>query len=407
MSHLHPHPLRVAFIAGSLGQGGAEKQLLYLARELVKADVEVKVFSLTIGEHFESLFERAGAPVEWAGRYRLPLRIADVSAMVRRFRPHIVQAGHFFTNLYAAAAARVCGGAEIGAIRNDTRFDMAECGHWGRALLRMPRTLIANSREAARNAQAAGADGSRVHVLTNVIDLPEFDRAARQPLRADGAAHAQAQAYAHSYDHAQGSGRAYAHVEPIVISVSRLVDAKRLDRLLRAIARTRQAGVRLRGVIVGDGPARTGLESLARELGLMPDGVVFTGARTDVPRLLAGADMLALTSQHEGFPNVVMEAMAARLPVISTPAGDAASLVQDERTGYIVAFDDEDQLTARLTTLARSPSQRLAFGAAGRTLIEERYRVDTLVRRALRIYHHAAERQHRSTTLHAVDSIAR
>jgi glycosyltransferase involved in cell wall biosynthesis len=165
--------------------------------------------------------------------------------------------------------------------------------------------------------------------------------------------------------------------------------------------------VPLRGVIVGDGPARASLEARARERGLLPDGVAFTGARTDVPRLLAGADMLALTSQHEGFPNVVMEAMAARLPVISTPAGDAASLVQDGSTGYVVAFDDEDQLTAKLTSLARSPSQRLAFGAAGRALIEERYRVDTLVPRALRIYHQAAERQHRMTTLHAVDSIAR
>jgi glycosyltransferase involved in cell wall biosynthesis len=293
---------------------------------------------------------------------------------------------------------------------------MAECGHWGRALLRAPRTLIANSREAARNAQAAGADASRLHVLGNVIDLPEFDRAARlppSPLPSASASHAglvtQAPALA-ATDAAAARVQMHArpHGEPIVISVARLVQAKRLDRLLRALARARKVdGVRLRGVIVGDGPERANLEALARELGLLPDGVAFTGARADVPRLLAGADIFALTSQHEGFPNVVMEAMAARLPVISTPAGDAASLVQDGRTGYIVPFDDEEQLAAHLVTLARSPAERFAFGAAGRIIIEERYRVDTLVPRALRIYHHAAHLQHRNTTLHAVDSIAR
>lgn len=377
------HPLRVALIAGSLGQGGAEKQLLYLARELVRAEVQVQLFALTYGEHYESLFERAGVRVEWAGRHRPPLRIADLAAMVRRFHPHVVQAGHFFTNLYVVAAARVCGGAEIGAIRNDTRFDMAECGYWGRALLRAPRTLIANSREAARNAAAAGADASRVHVLSNVIDLDEFDRGALPVVRAR------------------------AHVETMVASVARLVPAKRIDRLLRAIARARRAGVPLRGLIVGDGPERGRLEALARELGLLPDGVAFAGARPDVPRLLAGADILALTSQHEGFPNVLMEAMAARLPVVSTPAGDAASLVQDGITGFVVPFDDEERLTARLSELAQAPAIRRAFGVAGRAVVEERYRVDTLVPRALRIYQDAARLQHRATTLRAVDSIAR
>jgi glycosyltransferase involved in cell wall biosynthesis len=386
MSMSDARPLRVALIAGSLGQGGAEKQLLYLARELVRAEVEVQVFALTYGEHYESLFERAGVRVDWAGRHRPPLRIADLAMMVRRFHPHVVQAGHFFTNLYAVAAARLCGGAEIGAIRNDTRFDMAECGHWGRVLLRAPRTLIANSREAARNAEAAGAEANRVHVLTNVIDLADFDRGPRQALR---------------------SGAPAPHVETIVASVARLVPAKRLDRLLRAIARVRRAGVPLRGLIVGDGPERVRLEALARELGLRPDGVVFAGARPDVPRLLSGADMLALTSQHEGFPNVLMEAMAARLPVVSTPAGDAASLVQEGVTGYIVPFDDEERLAGRLTELAESPAKRRAFGAAGRAIIEERYRVDTLVPRALRIYQDAARLQHRATTLRAVDSIAR
>lgn len=401
--------LRVAFIAGSLGQGGAEKQLLYLARELRRADVDARVFALTCGDHYEPLFERAGVRVEWAGRHRLPWRAAELAGMVRRFRPHIVQAGHFFTNLYAVLAARACGSLEIGAIRNDTRFDMAECGRWGGPLLRAPRTLVANSREAASNAAAAGASARCVHVLENVIDLAEFDRARAGGHRQDswgddwrGAAHDAGE------DERQASrdGRIASIREPVAIAVARLVPAKRLDRFLHALARVRRDGVRLRGRIVGDGPERAALEALARTLALSPDAVTFTGAREDVPRLVGAADMLVLTSQHEGFPNVLLEAMAARLPVITTPAGDAASLVQHGLTGFVVPFDDEAALAGRMAELARSPGMRREFGAAGRARVEAAYQPDRLVRRALEIYRRAAHQQHRATVLRAVETLA-
>jgi hypothetical protein len=131
--------LRVAFIAGSLGQGGTEKQLLYLARELRRASVDARVLTLTRGEFYETAFAAAGVPVEWAGRHRLPLRLADLAEAVRRFGPHIVQAVHFFTNLYAVWCARIQGSVGIGAIRGDGWFDMDECGVWGRCSVRRGR----------------------------------------------------------------------------------------------------------------------------------------------------------------------------------------------------------------------------------------------------------------------------
>jgi glycosyltransferase involved in cell wall biosynthesis len=376
--------LRVAFIAGSLGQGGAEKQLLYLARELRRINVDARVLTLTHGEACEPAFAEAGVPVEWVGRHRLPLRFVDLVLATRRFRPHIIQAAHFFTNLYAAGLARVSGAAGSGTIRNDLCFDVAECGRWGGPLLRVPRSLIANSRTAARQAEAAGVDASRVHVLTNVIDLDQFDRQS-------------------------GPGRLFRTEagEVTAVAVARLVPAKRLDRFLWALARARREERLLRGLIVGDGPERARLEAIASGLGLMPDGVRFLGACADVPRVLAGADMLVLTSQHEGFPNVLLEGMAARLPVVTTPAGDAAALVDNDRTGFIVPFHDHELLTERMLALARSPATRRAFGTAGRARVEAQYRVDNLAGRALEIYHRIAARQHRTRTLRAFDALAR
>jgi glycosyltransferase involved in cell wall biosynthesis len=379
------------------------------------------VFSLTVGEPYEPLLERAGVPVDWAGRHRLPpLRVLDIAAMARRFRPHVVQAGHFFTNLYVAAAARACGATEIGAIRNDTRFDMTECGFWGRPLLRTPRTLVANSMEAAMNAQAAGAAEYRLHVLTNVIDLDEFDLAHEstgpagamwtpsiaEPTREESLGFEPQP----RPDREEGRDRHARQGRPeevaVVAAVARLVPAKRLDRFIRALARARADGGRLRGLIVGDGSERPRLEALAEDVGLLPGGIRFLGARRDVPRLLAGVDILALTSEHEGFPNVLLEAMAARLPVITTPAGDASLIVQNGRSGYVVAFDDEERLAARLLELSASPDQRRAFGAAGRAIVEARYRAETLAGRALQIYHRAARQQHRDRAMRAVETLA-
>jgi glycosyltransferase involved in cell wall biosynthesis len=381
--------LRVAFIAGSLGQGGAEKQLLYLARELMRVRVDVRVLTLTHGEACEPLFAEAGVPVEWVGRHRLPLRLVDLAAASRRFNPHIIQAAHFFTNLYAAGLARLGGVAGIGAIRNDARFDMEECGRWGVPLLRVPRSLIANSRTAARYAEAAGVEASRIDVLANVIDLDQFDRQAAGPASAR-----------------ERRPRVWER-EVVAAAVARLVPAKRLDRFLRALARARREEGLLRGLIVGDGPERARLEALAGGLGLLPDGVRFLGACADVPRVLAGADMLVLTSQHEGFPNVLLEGMAARLPIIATPAGDAGVLVDEGHTGFVVPFHDVELLTERMLTLARSPGMRRAFGAAGRARVEAQYRVDGLAGRALEIYHRIAARQRRVKTLRAVDALAR
>ncbi|HEU5049496.1 MAG TPA: glycosyltransferase family 4 protein, partial [Gemmatimonadales bacterium] len=99
--------LRVALVAGTLGRGGAEKQLVYMAGALADAGVEVRVFALTRGEiHEHALMARGLAP-RWIGRAPWPpLRLGALAAGLARFRPHVVQAGHFFTNLYVATGAR-------------------------------------------------------------------------------------------------------------------------------------------------------------------------------------------------------------------------------------------------------------------------------------------------------------
>ena len=131
---------------------------------------------------------------------------------------------------------------------------------------------------------------------------------------------------------------------------------------------------------------------LARELSLLPDGVSFLGRRDDVAGLLRSSDIVALTSEHEGFPNVVLEAMAARLPVVTTPSGDSGVIVEDGVTGFVVEGDDIAGMARRIVTLSASAELRRTFGEAGRGKVERLYSAHALGGMLLSTYRSIAAR---------------
>jgi len=106
--------LRVAFVAGTLGVGGAEKQMVYMARALCQSGAEVRVLSLTRGDYYERALREIGLEPVWIGQSSHPLgRLAAVIRALREFRPHILQAAHFFTNLYVGLAAPGWGQSQL------------------------------------------------------------------------------------------------------------------------------------------------------------------------------------------------------------------------------------------------------------------------------------------------------
>lgn len=342
--------LRVAMVAGTLARGGAEKQFVYMVRALKADGVDVRVFALTRGEHHEAALCAIGVPPHWIGRHANPLvRAGALAARFRTWRPDVVQAGHFYANLHATLAAATSGALSLGSVRSDAFRDVHRTGVFGRASLRAPRGLIANSHAARDNAVRLGRRRDRVLVVPNVIDTAEFDAA-------------------------QGPGRGIVRSagEFHVTVVARLIAPKRLERFVQALAEARREVPAIRGRIAGEGPERGRLERLAADLGLLPQGLQLLGEHADVPALLAESDALMLTSDQEGFPNVLLEAMAARLPVISTPAGDAARIVVDGETGFVVNGEPL-LLAARLVMLARDRGLAGRMGAAGRSRVEREF----------------------------------
>lgn len=157
-----------------------------------------------------------------------------------------------------------------------------------------------------------------------------------------------------------------------VLFVGRLTELKGVAVLIEAVRRRVEAGGDLRLRLVGDGPARTRLEALAAPLGAR---MIFSGAlgQGEVAEALARADMLVLASFAEGVPVVLMEAMAARLPVIASRVGGVAELVEDGVSGLLVAPSDVDGLATAIARLAANRTLRSTMGTAGRAKVETEF----------------------------------
>lgn len=159
-----------------------------------------------------------------------------------------------------------------------------------------------------------------------------------------------------------------------VICVGRLVPAKGQHILVRAMARLRQDGARVRLRLVGDGPDRASLERQVSDLGLA-DVVLFEGAvnQDRVRALYGGADVFALASFAEGIPIVLMEAMAMEIPCVTTFITGIPELIRDGLDGLLAAPSDDVELAAAIERLAHDPALRRRLGQAGRQRVLDKY----------------------------------
>ena len=156
----------------------------------------------------------------------------------------------------------------------------------------------------------------------------------------------------------------------VILSVARLVAEKDHATLLAAFRQLAERDPQVRLWLAGDGPLRATLTAQVERWGLA-ERVVFLGFRADVPRLLAGSDLLAITSLREGLPNVALEAMAARRPVVATAVAGTPELVKDGETGLLVPPGAPAALAGALASLAADPVRRHQMGERGRRRVEQ------------------------------------
>lgn len=354
--------VRILYLVGQLGPGGLERQLYYLIqgtdREVFKP--AVCVWKYAEDEVYVPRLKALGVPVLGLPRAGSALqRLRAFREMVRALRPEVVHSYSFYTNFAAHVATRGLSALAIGSVRSDFLRDRRKGGLLrGSVNARWPRRQIFNSRNACENAERSRGlfVPSQRHVVRNGIDLDVFrpDSLPEEP----GAP---------------------------ILGIGSLVPVKRWDRLIKAAAQIRQRGLDCSVVVIGEGPQRPHLEALARQLDLQ-DWIHFPGYQSDVPARLRRALFLVHSSDTEGCPNVVMEAMACGRAVVATRAGESKYLVDHQRSGLLVARDDVDALADAMAMLLQQPALRRQMGVEGRRKAEEAFSLARLVDQTHAVY---------------------
>ncbi|MDY7039982.1 MAG: glycosyltransferase family 4 protein [Chloroflexota bacterium] len=172
---------------------------------------------------------------------------------------------------------------------------------------------------------------------------------------------------------------------PLVGIVARLTAVKNHHLFLEMARLVAQEEPDSRFLIVGDGELRDGLESYARELDLEGQ-VLFLGWRSDMPRIYADLDVVALTSLNEGTPVSLIEGMAAGVPVVSTEVGGVPDIVADGVCGHLVPPGDATALARAIVALLRDRESAQAMGRAGQQIVASRFTAERLISDVEQLY---------------------
>jgi glycosyltransferase involved in cell wall biosynthesis len=156
-----------------------------------------------------------------------------------------------------------------------------------------------------------------------------------------------------------------------VVFVGRLAPIKQIDLLLRALVLVKRVIPGVRAVIVGDGPLRQELETLAATLEL-GDAVEFAGQRDDVSAILKKSRVFVLTSKTEGLSLALMEAMMAGLPAIVSDVGDLRDLVRHDENGFLVDVQTPDRFAERIIAILKDQAMWGRFAKAALSAMEKR-----------------------------------
>jgi glycosyltransferase involved in cell wall biosynthesis len=175
---------------------------------------------------------------------------------------------------------------------------------------------------------------------------------------------------------------------PHIVMVARFEPQKDHTTLLHALGHLRDRA--WSAELVGDGEGLPAAQQLVHDLGL-DDRIRFTGACDDVPARLAHAQIFVLTTNWEGLPLTVLEAMRAGLPIVASAVGGIPEAVEDGITGHLVPRGDIPATRRALAHLIDDPELRTTFGAAGHAVFTARFREDRMIAETAHLYRVTAD----------------
>ena len=366
-------PVRIAYCIDTMQIGGTELNALRTVERIDRSRFEISVISLQPDGPLAERYRAAGVPVH---PYRLTsLYAADsvrqgirLARWLRRERIEILHCHDLYANLFAAPWGRI---ARVRTVITSRRWLHAlpnrQLEIANRVMFRVGHWVLVNSAAVAESvATIDGVSRDRVLQVSNFVGDGAF-----APLAASLEAEIRAELGI--------AANAF-----VVGCIARLEAVKDHATLLRAVQLLATRWPRLHLVLIGDGASRMELESLATQLGIR-DRVHFAGFRANEPNLHHLFDVSALTSLSEGFPNSLVEAMAAGRPVVATSVGGNVDAVRDD-TGFLVPVGAPTDVAAALERLMSDDALRRRMGSAAREVAYREYHAGSVIPKLEQLY---------------------
>jgi glycosyltransferase involved in cell wall biosynthesis len=346
--------------------GGAEHVLLGLAGGVDRSRFEPIVACIGRDMTLAPRFAEAGVEVRSLGVSTQldPRGLTRLIGLAKRVRPSVIHGFLWRANMCARLAGRLCRIPAVVTSEHSMHFDgpirefvNRVTGPWSSAVVCVSHGVRAYVRDRIR------IPDDRLEVIYNGVDLERF---------------------------APGADRAAMRVRlglpvdrPIIGTVARHTEEKRIDRLVEVAERVAARHPDVVFLTAGDGPTLPRVIEMARGLGL---DFRFLGRRDDVPAVLGALDVFVVTSETEGLPIAVIEAMAAGLPVVSVLVGGVGEIVHTGREGILVEQGDLDGVVEGIVRLLGSQAEREEMGRLARERVASTVTLEAMVQRYEGLY---------------------
>ena len=351
--------LHVGQLTASPFYGGPERQMLGLAHAIPAHLTTTFLCLMERGnaEPFVQQVENRGLPaVRLAHNYpNLPRVISEVAGAIRSLGCDVLLTHGYKADIIGLAASRLARVPVImvsrgwtGTTRKVRLYEQVD-----RMVLRCADRVVCVSEGQAHKVRNAGVVEDRIAVICNAVDTSRF-------AKADPAA----RVFLRSLFHRR--------MRRIVVAVGRLSPEKGFDQLVQAADIVCHQRDDVGFVLIGDGPLSEVLRAQIDAMGLK-DRFVLAGFRGDVDQLLPHAACLVQSSHTEGMPNVVLEAMAAAIPVVATAVGGTPELVVDGKTGWLVPPANPEAIANRVLRILAGSTLIAPMGIAARRRVEEHF----------------------------------